>query len=107
MHYQCMVVYKDGEPIIGGTIAGNFRGHVFVSSTKLGNRKIYVPHWKYKRYQVGSKAHTLPLSQSGPVGPERKYENLQKQHNSSPKECKNCRKQRLRDVKIISETHRD
>ena len=45
-------------------------GNLLLNLVKIGKKKIF-PNWEWKRYPVGSKAHTLPLSHSQPVGPQR------------------------------------
>ena len=67
LHYRYMIVYKYGQT----PTANNFRGQNKVILWKIERNKLF-PNRELNRYSVGSKAHTLPLSDPGLFGPERK-----------------------------------
>ena len=71
LHYQYMIVYKNGQTIVGRATASNFRGHKKVTLWKIEKKKLF-PNRELNRYPIGLKANTLPLIHPYTIAPERK-----------------------------------
>ena len=67
-----MVVYNIGQTIIGIVLACFFEAYCISKFSGKRRYETFFPHWILNRYCASSKDHVLPLSHSGPAGPEEK-----------------------------------